>query len=129
LNKFKLLLDKLMVEIKKQNPDATWTNLVTGVVILVLIALGSVWYFGNAEISNLNNSNGDEIAMDSEENSGESMEMESYETTTVEAGEGLWKVAARVCGDGEKYNILATANGLTINSSVYVGQELMVVCE
>jgi len=51
------------------------------------------------------------------------------ETTIVQKGEGLWHVAQRVCGDGEKYNILANANGLNVWEDLAEGMTLKVVCK
>ena len=115
-------LDNFMDEVKKDNPEANWGNLLTGIAILVLIAGFSIWYFGNpAEKRNALLS---EIL-----NSGENVElMDDRGMVTVEAGEGLWHVAERVCGDGEAYNVLAEANGLTVWSYVDVGQELVAAC-
>lgn len=120
-------LDNFMDEVKKDNPEANWGNLLTGIAILVLIAGFSIWYFGNPSeereslLSEILNSN---------ENVEEVMEQDkvSEGMIAVEEGEGLWNVAQRVCGDGEAYNVLAEANGLTIWSPVAVGQELVVAC-
>lgn len=121
-------LDNFMDEVKKDNPEANWGNLLTGIAILVLIAGFSIWYFGNPTddresiLSEILNSN---------ENVEEVMEEDTMMPegmVVVEEGEGLWNVAERVCGDGEAYNVLAEANGLTIWSPVVVGQELVVAC-
>jgi len=37
-------------------------------------------------------------------------------------------VAQRVCGDGEKYNVLAAANGLNVWDELNEGMTLKVVC-
>lgn len=118
-------LDNFMDEVKKDNPEANWGNLLTGIAILVLIAAFSIWYFGNPPgersdiLSEILNTN-ENIELVEEEVFGA--------TVVVEDGEGLWNVAERVCGDGEAYNVLADANGLTIWSNVVPGQVLDLVC-
>lgn len=129
----KTMLDKIMIRIKKENPDATWSNLLTGLGILLLVAVFSISYFGRTP--------GDTTVLgDSEEATSSLTEDSKVEdlgifttdlnkkTVIVEKGEGLWHVAKRACGNGELYNYLAKANGLNIWSSVYVGQELVLDC-
>ena len=119
-------LDNFMDEVKKDNPEANWGNLLTGIAILVLIAVFSIWYFGNSPedresvFSEILNTDENAQLLD------ESAMMKDM--VVVEEGEGLWHVAERVCGDAEAYNVLAEANGLTIWSGVVPGQELAVVC-
>ncbi|MBT6401535.1 hypothetical protein HN803_01415 [candidate division WWE3 bacterium] len=120
-------LNNFMDEVKKDNPEANWGNLLTGIAILVLIAGFSIWYFGNPTEDREN-------LLSEILNSGENVEEVMVEETmmegmvAVEAGEGLWNVAERVCGNGEAYNVLAEANELTIWSPVTVGQELVIAC-
>ena len=59
---------------------------------------------------------------------GSEKQMVSSDTTVVAKGEGLWDVAKRVCGDAEKYNLLADANGLSIWSGLSEGMTLKVKC-
>jgi hypothetical protein len=126
-------LDELMGNIEERNPNASWGNLLTGIGILVLIAVASVWYFGQSPNSNniiedLAGSIG--ITEPSEE------EGETPGTTAeipegmveVQVGEGLWQIAERVCGDPERYNYLADANGLNIWSGIIEGQMLVIDC-
>lgn len=123
--KIKESLDNFMKELKKENPDANWGNLVTGIIILIVIAFLSVWYFGNPSglnedfsPSELSEQNSDAFASQNTNN----------ETTQVLKGEGLWHVAKRVCGNGEAYNVLARANNLPISARLSEGQVLTVVC-
>lgn len=134
-----------MDKIKKENPDATWGNLLSGLGILVLIAVFSLWYFSrgatpttseSTPIETVLDENGDEIEVEVLENgevageADEVIEVEfTGEMTTVQEGEGLYNVAERVCGDAEKYNVLADANGLNIWSHIPAGMELKVICE
>ena len=122
-------------DLKKQNPDANWANLFTGVGILVMLAVFSIWYFSNSNTINLEQlgqesveqkSNEDAKKMDAEDTK---MDQVKANETTVTEGEGLWQVAERVCGDGEKYVELANGNGLTEWSELHTGQVLKVVCE
>ncbi len=114
-----------MDEIRRENPNATWGNLLTGIGILILIAVFSIWYFGKTpeEQENVFTDllSRDEIVVEEEEM--------AEGVVVVEEGEGIWHVAERVCGDGEKYNKIAHDNNLTIWSYVTPGQELMVTCE
>ena len=118
-------LDNFMEEIKMDNPEANWGNLLTGVSILVLIAVFSIWYFGNPSenrgsfLSEILNIQGEEIQ--------EGIMDESV--AVVEEGEGLWHVAERVCGDPEVYNFVAEENGLSVWDWVAEGQELTVTCD
>ena len=43
-------LDQIMDKIRENNPDANWANLLTGIGILVLIAVASIWYFGKMPV-------------------------------------------------------------------------------
>lgn len=126
MNQLKEKLNQFMSEVRRDNPNANWGNLLTGILILVLIAVFSVWYFGKTP-EQQENLIKDIIQRGTVE---EEMVMEeTADIAVVAEGEGLWNVAERVCGDGEAYNVLAEANGLTIWSAVAVGQELTVVCE
>lgn len=121
-------MDMFMEKIREDNPDATWANLLAGIAIIVLVAILSVNFFSRDMVSK--NEVMEEIMDAGEElENGVVMNEDNTPVTTVQSGEGLWNVAERVCGNGEAYNILANANGLTIYSSVSVGQELKVVCE
>ncbi len=141
-----------MANLKKQNPDANWKNLITGVVILVLVALFSVWYFSNdtspggsadivpvtgEQIEELVGTNGEETGNGAVEEEQVQVQINEQEVVTTEegrmaavlAGESLWKVAERVCGKGEAYVYLAAANGYTVNwAPIKVGQMLKVDC-
>lgn len=134
MNKIKLYLDNLMAKMKKENPDANWANLLTGVGILVLVAIFSVWYFGNTDGVEVNDNlidqmeqNEGDVASTTTGPNGEIIKLKEGETA-VQAGEGLWHVAKRVCNDPEKYNYLAAANGMTIWSKVAEGQVLVIDC-
>lgn len=130
-----MYLDNFMEKLKKDNPDANWTNLLTGVGILVLVAVFSVWYFGNSDSNVFTGAGGEnddiEQSMEGEGNietdeNGEPLEPNQVK---VQAGEGLWHVAERVCGDGELYNHIAQANELSIWSRVNENQILTVTCD
>ena len=161
-------LDKFMENLKKQNPNANWANLLTGVAVLVMVAVFSYAYFtksktGNMVIDDSNLVNqvigeGDSGGKESKEmgvekGTGTEVGNETAETvqsqtedqtpaepgekgaepvtgtTVVQKGEGLWHVAQRVCGDGEKYNVLASANGLNVWEELNEGMTLKVVCK
>ena len=129
LTSLKEKLDGLMDSLRESNPNANWKNLSTGILILVLVAVFSVWYFGQSG----KGQNGVDKTL---ENIGDVVKgvtggkdnEEAVKEAVVEEGEGLWHVAQRVCGDGEAYSSLANANGLTVWSEVYAGQKLVVAC-
>jgi hypothetical protein len=126
VEKIKKGLSEFMNEVKKDNPDANWGNLLTGVAILVLIAAFSIWYFGKPA--------GDRGSLLSEIlNTGDRGEVidegiMDENVAVVQEGEGIWHVTGRICGDPELYNHVAEENGLTIWSWVIPGQELTVTC-
>ena len=161
-------LDKFMENLKKQNPNANWANLLTGVAVLVMVAVFSYAYFTKSKTGNMviddsklvkqvtGEENGEgkesketgvekgtgteagkeviEPTQSQTENqtpakSGEKGAEPTLETTIVQKGEGLWHVAQRVCGDGEKYNVLAAANGLNVWEELNEGMTLKVVCK
>ena len=147
-------LNKIMESIKKQNPNANWANLLTGVAVLVMVAVFSYAYFtrsrgGNVviddsklleDVTKENKTGGTtdneaDTTKPSDTNAeilaepGEKGATLVGETTVVQKGEGLWHVAQRVCGDGEKYNILANANGLNVWEDLAEGMTLKVVCK
>jgi len=158
LNKVMGNVKSFMANAKKQNPNANWANLLTGAAVLVMVAVFSYAYFvkskgGNVviddsglvnEVTNSNPSNSVDnqgsgtTGNESSENTpsdtgipaepGEKGAAPVGETTIVQKGEGLWQVAQRVCGDGEKYNILANANGLNVWEGLNEGMTLKVVC-
>ncbi len=132
-------LDELMANVKKDNPNANWKNLMTGLVILILVALFSVWYFSSSpQDSNiLDEIEGGDVSL--EEVDGDANDLPALpnntaplpgpDETTVLAGEGLWQVAKRVCGEGEAYVYIAEANGFNINwAPVAEGQIIKVSC-
>lgn len=159
-------LDKFMDSLKKQNPNANWANLLTGVAILVMVSVFSYAYFTKSKTRNVV-INDDElvkqVAGNENENGGSGSEKETGResgaeskdaepaqspekspsrpeagekgaepaggVTIVQKGEGLWHVAQRVCGDGEKYNVLAAANGLSVWEELNEGMTLKVVCK
>lgn len=145
-------LNKIMESIKKQNPNANWANLLTGVAVLVMVAVFSYAYFTKSKGGNMvidDSKLVEQVAKEKAENA--SVESNPAETSTttpevtaesgekgptivgdtavVQKGEGLWDVAQRVCGDGEKYNVLASANGLNVWEDLNEGMTLKVVCK
>lgn len=154
-------LEKFMNNLKKQNPNANWANLLTGIAVLVMVAVFSYAYFAKSQKGNVvidDSSLVKEMTKDSggiqdradgslseagdqetpgsgdlqEEipaEVGEKGSTNATDTTVVQKGEGLWHVAQRVCGDGEKYNVLANANGLNVWEELNEGMTLKVVCK
>jgi len=148
-------LNKIMESIRKQNPKANWANLLTGLAVLVMVAVFSYAYFtkskgGNVVIDDsklldqvaeeqpvntIDETTGTETDVTIPSETGVSAEpgekgaTPSGDTTVVQKGEGLWHVAQRVCGDGEKYNVLANANGLNVWEDLNEGMTLKVVCK
>jgi hypothetical protein len=119
--------NELMVKLKENNKDANWKNLVTGVVVLIVVLVFSIIYFSDSRLAGRGNDS--ILNFGSEEVSGISdSENESFRTAIVQPGEGMWHVAVRMCGDGEKYIYIAEANQLGINSAVEKGQELIINC-
>lgn len=124
MKQLKKQMETLMNRAQKENPNANWRNLVTGVVILVLVGLFSVWYFSSAPQNDvLNNLGTGDIDVEVTQNGDGSMEGDSMNgenpvnmegMVEVLEGEGLWQVAERVCGDGEKYVYLAEENGFSV---------------
>lgn len=169
--KVKEKLTGIMAKIKAKNPNANWSNVITGLAILFLVAAFSYSYFSRSKnetlkledkqiMEEINKESGKETQEEEqkqkeqkEERSTEGSDQGSQEvakeeegekaqpgekgvapvisgeTTTVQKGEGLWHVAKRVCGDGEKYNVLAAANGLSVWDELREGMTLKVVCE
>lgn len=131
-------VDDIMKKLEEENPNANWKNLITGLVILLLVGIFSIWYFSNNASSGLNIlSGGTESLFGSgdveEANGGNSVvagaAVDEQGMVVVLEGEGLWQVAERVCGDSEKYNHLADANGYSIWwAPVVPGQELVANC-
>ncbi len=157
-------LNKFMENLKKQNPNANWANLLTGAAVLVMVAVFSYAYFTKSQTGNvvIDDSNlVKEVTKGSEKPLEEGAKVETGQpadvavdvggsvdrgvetpaeigekgsatasgTTVVQKGEGLWHVAQRVCGDGEKYNVLAAANGLNVWEDLNEGMTLKVVCK
>ncbi len=146
-------LKKVMENLKKQNPNASWANLLTGVAVLVMVAVFSYAYFsrsGSDQASIDINKALEEVTKEGQDTGqegqpagatvedtapaisaepGEKGSTDQAETTVVLKGEGLWQVAQRVCGDGEKYNVLASANGLSVWEGLPDGMTLKVVCK
>ncbi len=135
MNKLKSILNDFMNRMKKENPNANWSNLLTGFAILVILAVFSIWYFGQ-NTSNVGNVTGTEeqvtepgVKNGTTETGSPQKELNTgVQEITVQSSEGLWQVAERVCGDGEKYNKIAEQNGLTIWSTLGDGQALKVNC-
>ena len=138
-------LNAFMVKLRKQNPNANWANLLTGVAVLVMVAVFSYAYFTRAHATNtVTNQAGsseevttpqqpetNEPAVTDQGSSSQEQPVPATPeagTTVVQHGEGLWQVAQRVCGDGEKYNVLANANGLSVWDGLNEGMTLKVVC-
>lgn len=135
----KTRIEEFILILKEDNPNANWKNLVTGLVILLMAAVFSIWYFNNPSdqkrlIDQLRRNPSLEVNEDFTTNGKNGNSILSSNNTqpeyvTVEKGEGLWHVAKRVCGDGEAYNHLADANGLNLHwSRLAVGQRLVVDC-
>jgi hypothetical protein len=119
----------IMEKLKEDNPNANWKNLVTGVVILLLVVVFSVWYFSSNPGGSGNGDNGDMMLDGDVEGSDTAINDAGKTIIVVQKGEGLWQVAKRVCGDGEMYNHLARANDLNIfRSELSEGQELILDC-
>lgn len=123
MNTIKNKFDDYLGEAKRENPNASWGNLLTGIIMLVLIAVLSVWYFGS-------NTNLEENILSEIFNVGEEevVLIQNEGVVLAQEGEGLWHVAQRVCGDPELYNVIAEDNGLSIWSNLVLGQELVVSC-
>ena len=120
MNRMKNILTDKFDVIRRQNPNATVGNLVVGTLILVLLAVLSVWYFGKSGNETLQNLLTCEPTEELSEVQGNMV--------VVQEGEGLWQVAERVCGDGELYNKVAEENGFSVWSELNAGQELKVTC-
>lgn len=143
MQKLKTKVDDLIFIIKQENPNANWKNLITGTSILVLVTVFSVWYFDTpAEepdlFQQLRRNPGLQVDEDFTTNGkgtdsilgvGSVIGDDVEEYTIVQKSEGLWHVAKRVCGDGEKYKYLAEANNLNVRwAKLAVGQKLKIDC-
>ena len=124
MERMKNIINDRFEVMRNRNPNNTTGNLVAGALILVLLAVFSVWYFGDE-----GGSEGLQNLFTGEQGEEMMVEEETANTVTVEAGEGLWQIAERVCGDGELYNEVAAENGLSVWAQIAVGQELTVSCE
>lgn len=138
LNELKEKLNAVMAKIKKQNPNANWANLLTGVAVLVMVAVFSYAYFTKSKGGNVIIDDSKLVEQVTKEQPANTVDettipsetsIPAEETTVVQKGEGLWHVAQRVCGDGEKYNVLANANGLNVWEDLNEGMTLKVVCK
>lgn len=124
----------MMADLKKHNEYSTWKNLTLGLTVVILVVVFSVMYFNrlsqSLEIDPLSD---EQVASMSQKIESKTTvkpeEVKQEEKVTVQEGEGLWHVALRVCGTGEAYSILAEANNLTIDSEVFVGQQLLLKCK
>jgi hypothetical protein len=128
LNNLKKKLNNTMNRIRKENPNANWRNLITGIVILVLLGVFSTWYLSSDQTDGLfNDANLDSNnSLIFEDNNSDA---DNSGVTTVQAGEGLWQVAERVCGRSEAYVYLAEANNMSVWwAPLVVDQELIVDC-
>ncbi len=143
-------LTTLMNKLEKENPNANWKNLVTGVLLLLTVLAFSTWYFTNntstiendtslsslSEYLEQDQQNEDvqeeqdvSISPEDSENEGTTTEVTNYTEDVVQPGEGLWHFAKRVCGDGEKYNYIADENNLNVHTAKLApGQKLKVNC-
>lgn len=143
MESLKTKVDDLIYIIKQENPNANWKNLVTGTSILVLVSIFSIWYFntssGDTElVEQLRRNPSLQVEEDFTTNGkgtdsilgvGTISGADSAEYTIVQKSEGLWHVAKRVCGDGEKYKYMAAANNLDVRwAKLAVGQKLKVDC-
>jgi len=138
LNELKEKLNAVMAKIKKQNHNANWANLLTGVAVLVMVAVFSYAYFTKSKGGNVIINDSKLVEQVTKEQPANTVDettipsetsIPAEETTVVQKGEGLWHVAQRVCGDGEKYNVLANANGLNVWEDLNEGMTLKVVCK
>lgn len=121
---------------QKKNTGTNGASLFTGIALLIMVAAFSYEYFSKGRVGNTVKLPSSEVlagntstlqeTSDTIENSTPSV---LPETTTVEKGEGLWQVAQRICGDGEKYNLIAQANNLNVWEGLIEGMTLKVVCE
>ena len=130
----KQLFINMMTDLKKHNEDSTWKNLTLGLTVVMLVVIFSVMYFNrlsqsldidplsDEQVGSINKKIESKITVKPEE-------AKQVEKVTVQEGEGLWHVALRVCGTGEAYSVLAEANNLTIDSEVFVGQQLLLKCK
>ncbi len=128
------LFTNMMTDLKKHNEYSTWKNLTLGLTVVLLVVVLSVMYFNrlsqSLEIDSLSD---EQVASMSQKFEPKTTvkpeEVKQEEKVTVQEGEGLWHVALRVCGTGEAYSKLAEANNLTIDSEVFVGQQLLLKCK
>lgn len=126
-------LTKVMNELKSQNPMATWKNVFLGFAVVMIVVVSSLIYFNKLASNALTTDTTKQIEVEKPQipdNTPLNVKKEvEKEFTTVQEGEGLWNVAERVCQDGEKYVVLAQANGLDSEAAVTPGQKLLVKCD
>lgn len=135
-------LDEIISDISG-DAESNKKNLVTGAAILVLVGLFSVWYFTNQSSQTNEQLLGVEDTSITTDGSGANLadvpgtnspevdasQIDAEGMITVQEKEGLWQVAERVCGDGERYNFIADENGLSIWwAPTYPGQRLKANC-
>ena len=130
----KQLFTNMMVNLKKHNQYSTWKNLTLGLTVVLLVVVLSIMYFNRLSRSLEIQPLSDEQVASTIQNKEPKTPIKSKEEDTekkviVQEGEGLWHVALRVCGTGEAYSVLAEANNLTIESEVFVGQQLILKCK
>ena len=141
MQELKEQVDDIMYQIKNDEIDESTKNLLTGLGILFLVLIFSIWYFYTPaagrgtknlyeDIKKESSAVIEKVTTSKEDSPSGIEEVQIFEEDAiVQPGEGLWTFAERVCGDGESYNYIADANNLNIHwSQLEVGQELKVVC-
>ncbi|MEN9389055.1 MAG: hypothetical protein RLY61_139 [Candidatus Parcubacteria bacterium] len=133
LTDVKNVFTTVLTDLKKQNEYSTWKNLTLGLTVVLLVVIFSVAYFNRLSQSlEIQPLSAEQTASTQpkvqRQLSTKTPKSTKEEKVTVQEGEGLWHVALRVCGTGEAYSKLAEANNLTIDSEVFVGQELLRKC-
>lgn len=74
----------------------------------------------------INQLNAQTQAGSSEESSGESTGPDTEQTYETKKGDTLWGIAAKFYGDGNKWIVIAEANGLTKDSPITSGMKLKI---
>ncbi|OGC50240.1 hypothetical protein A2716_03460 [candidate division WWE3 bacterium RIFCSPHIGHO2_01_FULL_40_23] len=87
------MLENFLKDLQNLNSKANWANLIVGILLLLILAVGSMWYFGRKPVS--------EVGKVEEESVTKEDQVESTDDVKEEASE-----PENVLGTGGQINVL-----------------------